>query len=73
MLYNGNKTHPKILFSNYIQKTYNFLVGGDVFGKGEIVTQFHWLCLFISYKLTLKAQNTIFVVTASHFVVNELI
>jgi hypothetical protein len=59
MLYNGDKTHPKILLSNYIQKTYNILVRGDIFGKGEIVTQFYWLGLFISSEVTLKAQNNI--------------
>jgi hypothetical protein len=70
MLYNGDKTHPKILFSNYLQTTYNILVGGDVFGKEETVTQYYILGLFISSKLILQAQNTIYVVKASHFVAN---
>jgi len=68
-----DKIHLKILFSNYLHTIYNILVGGDVFGKEETVTQYYRLSLFISSKLILQAQNTLHVVTASHFVVNELI
>jgi hypothetical protein len=35
MLYKGDKIDPKIPFSNYLQTTYNILVGRDVFGKEE--------------------------------------
>jgi len=75
MLYNGDRTQSKILFSNYLQTTYIILVGGDVFGEEETVTQYVYngIGLFISSKLILQAQNTIYVVTASHFVAYELI